>query len=461
MEKTNVKVPAGAREKLPFWFGAAWSGRSVSLAVCTTLIGYTTFYSTDVLGLDPVLIGFLLMASKVFDGITDLMIGFIIDRTNTRWGKARPYEIGVIFLWIFSVMLFCTPSALSQTAKAIWVFVMYTLVNAVCFTMLYGNEAAYLIRAVKTDENRTKLTAVSGIYILLFSTVAAVIIPQGVKAAGTIPSNWIMLAVIVAIPCVLIGILRFIFIKEIKVDSQPVKLNIREGITTVGKNKYIWMLAAMYFCYHLANNVSGTVATYYGEYVYGDIGIASILSLAMILVPVFLIFIPQVMGKIGTAKTLRVGFVIMIAGYGIRTLGGTNLITLFTGNLLSVVGYVPIAFMLNVYLFECMDYGYWKTGKRVEAMMNSITSFVAKLGSAFASGGVGLLLGMVGYNGSLDVQPGSAITAIIVSYNIIPMVIIIIAVIISTKYDVEKYLPEIRREIAATEKGTGEANEEK
>lgn len=152
---------------------------------------------------------------------------------------------------------------------------------------------------------------------------------------------------------------------------------------------------------------------------------------------------------------------IMIAGYGIRTLGGTNLITLFTGNLLSVVGYVPIAFMLNVYLFECMDYGYWKTGKRVEAMMNSITSFVAKLGSAFASGGVGLLLGMVGYNGSLDVQPGSAITAIIVSYNIIPMVIIIIAVIISTKYDVEKYLPEIRREIAATEKGTGEANEEK
>ena len=141
----------------------------------------------------------------------------------------------------------------------------------------------------------------------------------------------------------------------------------------------------------------------------------------------------------------------MIVGLGLRMVGGAALLTLVIGSTLFMIGYVPIAFMLNVYLFECMDYGYWKTGKKVEAMINSVTSFVAKIGSALASASVGLFMGMAGYDGSLAVQPNRAVTVIKLMYNVIPMIIIVIALFVSLKYDLEKKLPDIRKEISESE----------
>ena len=138
----------------------------------------------------------------------------------------------------------------------------------------------------------------------------------------------------------------------------------------------------------------------------------------------------------------------MIAALVIRMIGGTNIITLIFGSVLFMAGYVPIAFMLNAYLFECIDYGQWKTGKRVEAMANSITSFVAKIGSALASAGIGFLMGIAGYDGAAAEQSSSAMMSIFAAYNVIPMLVIFIAFIISLRYDLEKKLPQIRSELA-------------
>ena len=74
-DTSTQKVPAGLREKMPFWFRFAWSSRNIALTTCTALFAYVTMYCTDVLKMDPVLVGILLMVSKVFDGITDLVVG--------------------------------------------------------------------------------------------------------------------------------------------------------------------------------------------------------------------------------------------------------------------------------------------------------------------------------------------------------------------------------------------------
>ena len=87
-------------------------------------IGYATFYCTDVLGLSPVIIGMLMMIARFTDGITEVMVGYLVDNTRTKWGQARPYEIATVFVWIFMMMLFSTPD-LGTTGKLIWVFIMY------------------------------------------------------------------------------------------------------------------------------------------------------------------------------------------------------------------------------------------------------------------------------------------------------------------------------------------------
>ena len=82
------------RKKIPMKLKLGWSSSAFSLAVSFALTGYISFYATDVMGLNIGIIGALLLASKIFDGVTDLVMGAVIDKTNTRLGKARPLRRG-------------------------------------------------------------------------------------------------------------------------------------------------------------------------------------------------------------------------------------------------------------------------------------------------------------------------------------------------------------------------------
>lgn len=99
-----------------------WNSSSCSVALSTLMLGYATFYCTDVLQLAPALVGTLFMVSKIFDSFTDVVAGFIVDRTQTRWGKGRPYEIFMLFLWLSTWLLFSCPTSFATAAKCIWIF---------------------------------------------------------------------------------------------------------------------------------------------------------------------------------------------------------------------------------------------------------------------------------------------------------------------------------------------------
>ena len=137
-----------------------------------------------------------------------------------------------------------------------------------------------------------------------------------------------------------------------------------------------------------------------------------------------------------------------IVGYGLRTLGGTKLVTLMIGSLLATMAVLPISMMINIYLIDCMDYGEWKTGTRVEGMLNSITAFSNKLGSGLASGLVGLIMGLAGYEGSLAVQSAAANTSIVALFNYMPLVLTIVLLVFSIAYKTDKIMPQIRAELA-------------
>lgn len=96
-----------------------WNSSSCSVALSALMLGYVTFYCTDVLQLAPALVGTLFMVSKIFDSFTDVVAGFIVDRTQTRWGKGRPYEIFMLFLWLSTWLLFSCPTSFATAAKCV------------------------------------------------------------------------------------------------------------------------------------------------------------------------------------------------------------------------------------------------------------------------------------------------------------------------------------------------------
>jgi Na+/melibiose symporter-like transporter len=114
-----------------------------------------------------------------------------------------------------------------------------------------------------------------------------------------------------------------------------------------------------------------------------------------------------------------------------------------------IIGAVPISFMMNIYLFECMDYGEWKLGTRVEGVMGSVNSFMAKLASALSGALQGFLIAIIGYVGTAETQSPGTLTGITVLYNFVPLLLVAAALMISYKYDVEKQIPQIRAELEA------------
>lgn len=449
--KMNEKgIPYGAREKMPFWYSLAWSTRGASNALNVVLVAYITFYCTDILGLKAGVIGTLLLASKIIDAFTDLGVGYLIDRTHTRFGKARPYEIFIVFDWIFTILLFNVPGG-SQIFQYAWVFMMYIFINAICRTALGGVDSVYMARTFTTAKNRINAMTVNGIISMATGTIFGIVAPQLIQTIGTTKAGWRTIVFTMAIPAALIGMLRFVFCKEVVVEAEEQvktanateqKLTMKEMLRAVSKNKYIFIVVGMMMITFLLNNMSAAT-TYYFKYIVGNIGLQSLAGMASMATPVIMILFPILSRKIGTTKILQSCVVIGIVGIVIRTIGGTNMTTILIGCLMAVVGTMPISMMINTYLIDCMDYGEWKTGIRVEGLIASVANFAGKLGEGSASGLIGLVMGLAGYNGMLEMQSDMANMAIIGLFNWLPLVLFVVLFFLTLMYKVDKIRPQM------------------
>ena len=439
-------------EVLPRYFKWAWMSRGLSLAISAVVIMRLTYYLTDIIGMSPLLVGSILLASKIFDGLTDLVTGVIIDRTNTKLGKARPYEFMIVLLWVSVVFMFSMPD-LSRNGQIIYVFVMYALTNSVFNTMLDAADAVYLARSVRSEKNRISVMSFNGAIIMICSIVMSIMMPQFLSGIASTRVGWTKLTLSFAIPLAIIGLFRFIFIKEVVTDV-PVKseekkaqhIPLKQSLKGLFRNPYAFIFAGMMFVVQLINNMSAAT-DYYSKYVLGDIGMGTMLSMGMAVTPLVLVFFPLLAKKFGTTNIARGGAAISILGYLLRILGGTNMTTLILGSVLSGIGVIPITMMGSVYIIDCMEYGEWKNGFRNDGVVASVKSFCSKLGTGLASGLLGVIMGNAGFDGNLAVQSASAITAIKVVFNWVPLVGMVILFALTMVYTLEKKMPQIKAEL--------------
>ena len=140
-KEKDLEGRVGAKK---FW---AWHSREISDTAIIMLLGYLQFFCTDVIGISPLIVGTLLAASKIIDGVTDILAGYIVDRTNTKMGRGRPYDFCLFGTWITLILLFSCPANLSNTGKVAWVVVFYVLSNAVFTTLLNAGETVFRLRA--------------------------------------------------------------------------------------------------------------------------------------------------------------------------------------------------------------------------------------------------------------------------------------------------------------------------
>jgi GPH family glycoside/pentoside/hexuronide:cation symporter len=454
MKTTNEAVREnGSRSKLsqghiPAWYVLAWNSRAVSVAISVVVLMQITYYSTEAVGLSAALVGTIFLISKIFDGITDLIVGFIIDRTNTRLGKARPYELFIIPLWLLIVFLFSTPD-MGTTGKAIYIFVFYTVINSVCTTFLQSSETVYLGRAVLDDGGRAKILAIGGVIVMLISAVSSMILPQLMNSWGALPGGWTKIALVYAVPMLVIGLLRFIFIKEKTINNKDEKSNslgFVEGLKLLSRNKYIFILTALILLSFLATNTLGITGTYYFRFIMGDLGLLSLVGMMGLLGPFLFLLFPLALRKIGSIGFVRIGFTVAAVVCAVRFFFYDNLPVLVISSFLSGVGLTSITMINHFFILQCIEYGELKTGKRVEGTPAALTNFANKIGSAIASAGTGFIMAANGYVSSAPTQPDSALMSIRLLYSLVPAALSVIMIIILRFFDVEKTLQSMKKE---------------
>lgn len=423
-----------------------WPMMTISLGIGGALFSYVTFFATDFMGLSAASVGLIFMLSKIADAFTDLLGAFLIERTNLKLGKGRPWQLGIIGYWICGALIFAAPE-MSKTLAYIYLFVLYFLVYSVFLTMVNCSELVYFSNVIDDEKQSISLLSVNGFISMICGLGASIILPQIVKNLDS-RQGWMIMGFCITIPGILFGVLRVILVKEKhQVRMQNEKSTPLDMLKLLKENKYALLFSAMLLIANIGTTSTSTVNTYFALYVYHDIGIGSLLSAAMLVVVVAIVIEPWLAKKMGFERSIRVFTLLGAAGYLIRLIDIHSLPLLLISNIFASLGFYVLFLFANNFGLDCIDYGEWKTGVRSEGIVGAVQSFTGKLGTAFGSGFVGVLMGLAGYNGALNAQPGSAVTMIVLLFSVIPAIFCLAVYILLRKYDLEDKLPDIRKEL--------------
>lgn len=444
---------AGSTE-FPFYKKVAWNCTSlVSNGIWGIMQGYLTYYLTQNVLLSSVSVGMVLLVSKVFDGFTDLIAGYIIERTNTRWGKGRPYSLFAIVAWIFIILLFSVPSFFSTTGKLVYVFICYTLIQSVTLTLFNCSEQVYMIRAIPNEKDKTSTLAIGGTMVTYGSTILAIVMPMLVTSLGTAKQGWMILALAIGIPSMILASLRFLLVKELPLvdaagrEVEPEKVTLSKIIKQLIHNKYVLICFGLIFAYYFGSNLNSMVMTYYFTYNIGNLNLLTYINAASLIVPLVLLLMPKVMSKLGKVKILKYGLIINLAASILRAFFSTNLIVYAITSVASSMGSLPMVYFISLLLMDCMDYGECKLGYRVESSYTAVTSAGQKLAAGIASGVGGAVMGAAGFISGAATQSTEAMRSIWGLTIIFPIAIGVILVILISIYNLDDKMDSIREEL--------------
>ena len=430
------------------------SGDIAGNVVYALLSSFVMIFLTDTVGMNPGIVGTLIAASKLLDGVTDVFFGSLIDKTHSKMGKARPWMLyGYFGCAVCLVAIFVIPADISAAAQYAWFFIAYTLLNAGFYT---ANNIAYSALTALITKNTNERVQMGSIrFIFAFSTSLLIqSVTVGLVAYfGGGAAAWRTVAIIYAVIGVISNTISVMSVRElspeelaegegeVKEDKTEEKYTLIDAFKLLIANKYYLMLCASYILMQIYS-ATLNMGIYYMTYVLGNANLLGVFSWC-INIPIILglVFTPALVAKFnGMYKLNFMGYTlgtagrmgVVIAGY----LGSVPLMLVFSA--VAAVGISPLQGDMNALIATCSEYTYLTKGKRVDGTMYSCTSLGTKLGGGLGTAIAGWLLAFSGYDGTAAVQSASCINMLHIMYLWIPMFINLLITIILFRLDVEK-----------------------
>lgn len=409
---------------------------------------YLLYFYTNVMHLNAAAVSVMFLVTKVFDGVTDLIVGFLIDKTNTKWGKSRPWILfGAIPFGVTSVLAFSVPN-ISQTGMLIYAYVTYILLST-SYTVV-NIPMASILPALSEDANeRTVLASCRTFFSSIGSTVVSAFALTLVDKFGN--GNEALGFRIVMMIFGVIGCLVFFFCffntrERVTITSE--KVSLKANILCLIHNKP-WRLFALNIIWLFGGLIiQSSAVIYYFTYVVGNVALVQIVATITTLVPIVTNLCAPFLVKLTTKRNLMTaGSLVQIGGLLMIFFGGTNVPVLIIGAVIGAAGYGLRGSMHFAMQPDPVDYGEWKSGVNTAGTLSAVNGFIGKVGMAVASSVGAALLAAGGFDANAAVQASSAQTAITAMYIWVPVVMNIASVITMAFYDLDKIYPDIVKEL--------------
>ena len=437
------------------------SGDIAGNVVYALLSAFVMIFLTDTVGMNAGVVGTLIAISKLFDGVSDIFFGSLIDKTNSKMGKARPWMLyGYFGCAICLVAIFCIPANASPTAQYAWFFIAYTLLNAGFYT---ANNIAYsALTALITKNNHERVQMGSIRFMFAFGTSMLIqTITVGLVARfGGGAAAWRTVAIIYAIVGVISNTLSVMSVRELSpeelAEGEDVqqdegleeKYNLIDAFKLLVQNKYYLMICASYILMQIYT-ATLNMGIYYMTYVLKNANLLGVFSWAInIPMIIGLLFTPSLVARFGGMYKLN------LMGYTLGTLGRLGVVIAgYMGSVplmlactaLAAIGMSPLQGDMNALIATCSAYTYLTHGKRVDGTMYSCTSLGTKLGGGIGTALAGWLLAFSGYVGGATQQTASTMNMLHIMYLWMPMIFNLLITLILTRLNVEKANEDLRK----------------
>jgi probable glucitol transport protein GutA len=400
-------------------------------AVVNTFVG--SFYQLHLtnVGISAYAVGVMFIIARVWDAVNDPIFGAIIDKTNLKGGKFLPWlRASNIMLPAAVLLLFMIPNGVPVVWKIVWAFVAYLFFD-VAYTMC--DVPIFAMTSAATDQVHERINIMSRntVFSTLTILAVAVVVPNIFPVIGAAPTA-LLVALVAAVMMFFMG--RFAKERYINKDTEAVTL--KTMLQYVKDNRYlrVGFLAIMVLS---ITSMTNTVLVYFAVYNLGNMGMVSVISLAISVPALILaVIMPLLTKKIDKFYLLMTGVIGQTVMSVVCYFAGYQNLILFI--VLIVVRSVFFGLQLILQLMltgDFVEYGEYVTGKRLQGTAYSIQTFVFKFMNAVPAAVAMFILGAAGFiEGEGAVQPPSAISVIWVLLVLSPVAGALASLPIFAKY---------------------------
>ncbi len=404
------------REKIGYGLGDAASSMFWKL-----FSAYLPYFYTNVFGIAPAKVGTMMLVTRSWDSAFDPFVGVLGDRTNTKWGKFRPYLLWIAVPFAIAGLLTFTTPSLSTTGKLIYAYVTYSLMMTI-YSLINVPYAALM--GVMTADSKERTALATFRFIFAFGG-SLVVLAAAEPLAGFFSGNganpqrgWQLMAAVFGVAATVLFLFTFLWTRE-RIKPVTEKTSLKLDLADLGRNGPWFILLGAGVATIFFNTIRDSVAVFYFKYSLGNDSAFTLLGFHFTWTSMYLVLgqaanivgvvaAKSVSDSVGKRNTFLMAMVLAaVFSVGFYWLQRDQVIWVFVLQFLVSVNAGIIFPLLWPMYADAADFSEWKRGRRSTGLVFSASSMSQKFGWTLGGALALWLLGFYRYDAQLEIQSGT------------------------------------------------------